>query len=87
MAFSTITAQRYKKHCPAQALHCGGFPDKTIKTGVLLRMYVSRKSWNHCIAIENTSIALLWKVLIVKGYSIPSGVPRTSNVQPVARSV
>ena len=26
VAFSMMTAHRYRKHCPAQALHCGGLP-------------------------------------------------------------
>ena len=28
VAFSTMTAQRYKMHWPIHALHCGGFPGK-----------------------------------------------------------
>ena len=31
VAFSTMTAHRYKMHCPAHAFNCGGLPDKENK--------------------------------------------------------
>lgn len=55
VAFSMMTAQRYKKHCPAQALHCGGLPDKNNKTRVLLGMCASRNIHSSSQKVKGNS--------------------------------